>query len=267
MKKFISFALILFLISGCFISCRKKGKGNPPVLPAAATMLIDFSDFIHLHGVSGNSLDIKGSNNYNWLEAAKIVSSWQTLTANLSIPISAYKAASGREASHISGSKWGWSYNVNVAGATYNVRLTGETSGFQVNWEMYISQNGSSEFKWLTGTSDTNGTPGKWVFNESYTSQTDFLQIDWKKSGKKIETIKYTYLKNGLNKDAYIEYGSTSGNYNFYYTVHYYNETFGKFSDANIEWNSSKNGRIKSSDYMDGTWKCWDSSGIDATCN
>ena len=264
MKKFISSALILFLISGSFISCRKKDKGYPPILPVAETMLIDFSDF-----TSVNSLGVKGIDQSNWTTAVEIVSPWRELIADLSIPVSACKAATGREASHVSGSKWEWRYTVNVAGATYNVRLTGETSGFQVKWEMYVSGAGSggfSEFKWLTGTSNTNGTEGKWMFNESYTSQTDLLQIEWKRSGTKIEKIKYTYLKNGLNKDAYIEYGSASSSYDFYYTVHYYNELLGKFSDVSIEWIHLKNGRIKSADYNDGNWKCWDEYQINGEC-
>ena len=270
MKKIISFALILFLISGNFISCRKKNKYPPTLLPVE-TMLIDFSDFILTYGTSGNIIGAKGITGDNWQFAADIVSDWRTLiTRELSIPVSAYKvAATGYEASHLSGNKWEWSYNANVAGALNKVRLIGETSGFQVKWEMYISKDGSdgfSEFKWLAGTSNTNGTEGKWIFQESNTSQIDFLQIDWTRSGTKIEKIKYTFLKSGLSKDSYIEYGAASGSYDFSYAVYYYNPDLVKFSDVSIEWNASKEGRIKSTDF-DGEWKCWDTYKINASCN
>ena len=270
MKKILSSILIFSLISGTIISCRKKDKGSPPALISAETMQIDY--FKLTYGAFVNNFDVKGIDDSNWKAAAEIISPWRELTdVTLSIPVFAYKAAIGYRASHLSGSKWEWSYDVNVSGTTYNVRLTGETAGSQVKWEMYVASGsgGFSEFKWLDGTSNVNGNTGVWTFYESPASSTPLLQIDWTKSGASIEKIKYTYLKSGSNKDAYIEYGSASGGgYDSYYEVYYYNETISQFSSATIEWSrTSKTGRIKSDSYLDGNWQCWDTQQINATCN
>ena len=261
MKIFLSFALIFILMSAAFISCRQKEKGDPPTLPPAETMQIDFSNFIVTYGASLSSLDVKGIDDSNWRTAAGIVFPWQEFTDL--IPVRVYKAAVGYNAFLLSGSKWEWRYDV-YAGAEYEVRLTGETSKTQVKWEMYVSSGSFPEFKWLEGTSNINGNSGSWTLYESHDSPTTLLQIDWTKAGANIEKIKYTYLKSGTNKDSYIEYGSASGDYNFYYTVHYYNESLDKFSDTNIEWRKPSNaGRI----YLDGAWRCWNDQRNNILCN
>jgi hypothetical protein len=270
MKKILSFTLIIFLLLATFMSCREKYR-VPPVLISSETMQIDFDNFILTAAVPINSFGVKGTDDANWKTASEIVSPWRTLTAvTLSVPFTAYKTAVSYNASHLSGNKWEWSYNAIVAGVTYKVRLIGGISGSQVKWEMYVSRDGSggfTEFKWIDGTSNTNGTEGKWTFYENHTSQTALLQIDWTKSGTKIEKIKYTYLKAGTSKDAYIEYGPASEGYDFFYKAHYYNETFGRFSDADIKWVHNKEGRIKSNDYLDTNWQCWDDQKMNAACN
>ena len=272
MRKFIWFVFILFFISGNFISCKRKDKGDPPAFILSETMLIDFSNFITASRSAENNFTVKGTETYNWETAAEIAAPWRTLTSEtLLVPISAYKAASGQKVSHVSGGKWEWNYNVNVGGAIYKTRLTGEISGAQVNWEMYVSRDGSggfSEFKWLDGTSNAGGTEGKWTFNKDFSNQTALLQIDWIRTGTNIEKIKYTYLQDGQGKNAYIEFGAASGSFDYYYAVHYYNTSIGRFSDANIEWiRSSGAGRIKSADYLNGVWKCWDAQKKDTECN
>ena len=267
MKKSLSFILILFLLSTSYISCRKE-KGYPHVIPSANVMLIDFSNFIPASQQSvEKNFDVKGVNQYNWEEAVRIVSPWRELTSvTLSVPLAAYMDIANKKASQLSASKWEWSSNVTIIGEVYKVRLTGEVTGSQVKWEMYISGR-FPEFRWLEGTSNTAGTTGRWTFNESNTEQTALLQIDWTRAGTNIEKIRYTYLKNVLSKDSYIEYGQASGSYSSYYTVHYYNTNLFKFSDANIEWNASDAGRIMSADYLDGNWRCWDSQKMDDICN
>jgi hypothetical protein len=44
MKKLLIITLVIALSGATFNSC-KKDKGDPPVLPPAASMLIDFSNF------------------------------------------------------------------------------------------------------------------------------------------------------------------------------------------------------------------------------
>ncbi|HUX96048.1 MAG TPA: hypothetical protein VMV47_09975 [Bacteroidales bacterium] len=270
MKKVFTLTLIIILMSGSFSGC-KKDKGDPPGLPPAESMLIDFSNFISNSKSADLGFENKGTENLNWETAALIVGTWRTIIAvTLAIPVASFKVAVDQDPVYLSDKKWQWSYNVSAAGVIYKARLTGAIVASDVQWEMYIAREGADafpEFKWFEGTSKLDGTGGQWTIAESNTVQTPILQIDWTKSGTEIGTIKYTYLKSGNSNGAYIEYGITNNAYNAYFTVHYYSTTLVKFSDVNIEWNTStKEGRIKSSDYLLGTWYCWNAQKVNVDC-
>ena len=259
MKKSISFILILLLISGNYLSCRKE-KGFPHVIPSLDLALIDFTHFVLPNQGIEKRFDTKVITNNNWPFVVERVSSWRTLTTvNLSVPIAAYKAVIGKTVSQISSDTWEWSYNPKIAGETYKVRLTGQTTGSKVKWEMYVSGS-FPEFKWLEGTSNTDGKEGDWTFYENNASQI-ILKIEWRKLGDNIEHIKYSY------ENSYIQYTPTSGNFKHSCTVHYYNESLGRFSDVNFEWNPSIAGRVKGDDYLNGNWQCWNAQKNDENCN
>jgi len=253
MKKLVYLTLLIVLIAGFSGGC-KKDKGDPPALPPAESMLIDFSNFISSSKSAENGFDSKGTENLNWETAAFIAGTWRTIiVVTLAIPVASFKVAVDQDPVYLSDKKWQWSYNVNAAGVIYKARLTGEIKASDVKWEMYISADNSAEFKWFEGTSKVDGTGGQWLLSESSTIQNPILQIDWTKSGTTIGSIKYTYLN------------SSSLNANF--NVHYYNTSLGRFSDVNIEWNTStREGRIKSSDYLNGVWQCWDANRVNTTC-
>jgi hypothetical protein len=271
MKKVISLLLITLLFAGIFGGC-KKDKGDPPVLPPAESMLIDFSNFVITTKSADMGFENKGTENLNWQTATIVAGTWRLIIATtLAIPVASFKVAMDQDPVYLSEKKWQWSYNVSAAGVTYKARLTGQIRASDVLWEMYIAREGSDafpEFKWFEGTSKLDGTGGQWVLSESNLIQTPILKIDWTKSGTAIGTVKYTYLKSGSYNGSYIEYGLTSASLNAYFLVHYYNSTLGRFSDANIEWSTtSKNGRIKSSDYLDGLWQCWDTNRVNILCS
>jgi hypothetical protein len=270
MKKVLYLSMIILLMTAGFIGC-KKDAGNAPVLPPAESMMIDFSNFNSNVKSADISFENKGTEDLNWQTAVLIAGTWRTLMAiTLAIPVSTFKVAGDQDPVNLSGKKWQWSYNVSSAGVSYKARLTGEIRASDVAWEMYITKEGTSgfpEFKWFEGTSKLDGTGGKWTLSESNLIPQPMLQIDWTKSGTSIGTIKYTYLKTGSSNGAYIEYGLTNNSLNAYFTIHYYSSSLAKFSDVNIEWNTStKNGRIKSADYLDGQWKCWDSNRLNVIC-
>ena len=87
MKKFCSIVLILALSSGFFSGC-KKDKGDPPVLPPAESMTIDFSNFAS----AKKSLEIlpieKGTANSNWEYAATVAGFWKLIVnTTLAVPV------------------------------------------------------------------------------------------------------------------------------------------------------------------------------------
>lgn len=262
MKKLLSLILILTITAGGFFGC-KKDKGDPPALPPASSMTIDFSNFIEQKKSANSFTDLKGTESSNWDEASRIAGIWHLLiNTTLIVPVTAFKIAVDQDPVYIEDKTWQWSFSTTVGGVTYNARLTGQIGASVVTWKMYISGS-FAEFVWFQGTSNLDGTGGQWILNESSQNPSAFLQIDWTKTSSTVGTIKYTYVKNDSFKNSYIEYGLTTGTYDAFYNVHYvYN---GNFSDVDIEWNTSThNGRIRSSDYLQGDWYYWDANKINS---
>ena len=233
MKKILPLVLILILMVGCFVGCGGD-EDDAPIIPSVDFMLIDFSNFISDSNSAVNGNEIKGVDDSNWGLATSIVKPWiDLISITFDTPVKAFKSTSGMNASQ-SGDKWEWSSIGSV-----KAKLIGETSGSQVKWELYVD-----DAKLMTGTSNTDGNSGQWIFS----SQTNPLQIDWKKSGTKVETI--TYTSNGTS----IKYGlSPASGFNFHYTL----------SSSEIEWNATKDGRIK---INTGDWQCWGTSYQNIDC-
>jgi hypothetical protein len=270
MKK-IFIPVILFVFSSLLMTDCKKDKGDPPPLPPVESMTIDFSNFA---SASGKSLEFlpgqKGTSNSNWEFAATVAGIWKLiLNTTLAIPVAAFEVAVDQNPVFVSGKTWQWSYTVTYQNVSYKVRLTGLIGASDIQWKLFVSQDGTSgftEYLWIEGTSKTDGTGGTWTINQDPKNGGAFLQIDWAKTTNVVGNIKYTYLKTGSFKDSYIQYGLTSNTLNAFYTIHYFNGT--KFSDVNVEWNTTtKNGHVKSVDYMgDDNWYCWDSNRVNIVC-
>lgn len=273
MKKLFSVCMMLVLSAGFFTSCKKKDNGVAPVLPPQESFTIDFTNFASQKKSAELITEQKGNPSSNWTFAALIAGYWRGITATtLAVPISAFKLAFDNNPVFLSDNTWQWSYTVSPADITYKARLTGQIISNAVLWKMYISREGTGgfpEFVWFEGTSKLDGTGGNWTFNESSVTQEPILQIDWTKPNATIGTITYTYLKNDIYLNNYIEYGkgtTTNPLYDAYYKISLSNIR-GTFI-ANVEWNTStKNGRVKCPDYLDGKWFCWNEQKIDNLIN
>jgi hypothetical protein len=269
MKKSIYLLFTLVLSTLFFADC-KKDKGEPPVLPPQESMVIDFSNF----SSAKKSIELlpgqKGTENSNWAYAAVVAGYWNVIiNVNLAVPVLAFKVATEQTPVYISSKTWQWSYEFTLLGTTYKARLTGQIGSSDVQWKMYIAGEGTNSFAevlWFEGTSKLDGSGGQWILNQNALSPVAYLQIDWTKTSTSVGYVKYTYLKNDSILNSYIEYGLTSNVLNAYYTIHYYNGV--KFSDVNIEWNTTThNGHVKSIDYLgDSNWYCWDSNKVNIVC-
>jgi hypothetical protein len=269
MKNISSLVLILVLSTTFFTGC-KKDKGEPPSLPPQESMVIDFSNFAS----TTKSVELipgqKGTENSNWEYAAIVAGVWKLIiNSTMVVPVTAFKAAVSQTPVYISTKNWQWSYTVTLPGGTYKARLTGLIRTSDVQWKMYItgtSADAFAEFLWFEGTSKLDGTGGQWILYQNATSPVAFLQIDWTKTASTVGYVKYTYTKNDNFLSSYLEYGLTSNTLNAYYTIHYFNGV--KFSDVNIEWNTTThNGHVKSLDYLgDSNWYCWDSNKVNVIC-
>jgi hypothetical protein len=273
MKNLLALFLIAILAVSMTTSCKKE-KGNPPTLPIASSMTIDFSNFEASSKSAGMVLP-KGVNEINWDYAALVASYWDAIiTGTLVVPVTAYKLAIDQTPTYVSTKTWKWSYTASVASVSYTARLTGEITSSNVVWNMYLSESGGySDFKWFTGTSSLDGTSGQWILNISPTNDNPILQINWYKSSTDIDSIRYTYVRTLTDSGAsdpfngsYIKYGLTTGTYNAYYNVYFYYLT--GFYNANIDWSTTGIiGKVQCLNYFgDNNWYCWDANHVDATC-
>jgi hypothetical protein len=276
MKKIVLVLLAVTLITGLYTGCEKK-KDTPPALPPAATLAIDFSNFVApAKGAKG----IEVVDRTNWTLASTIAGVWNFILAvNLAVPVASFDVAVNKTPVFIGNSKWEWTYNFNVIGATYKARLTGQVRTSDVKWEMYISKEGIGAFAellWYEGTSTLDGKSGQWILNHSQAFPEPMLQIDWKATGTTVGSIKYTYIRDKKDdrsvdsfKNSYIEYGLTTNTLNAFYNVHQNTGVVNVFNDVSIEWNTTNhNGHIKANFYyQDALWHCWNETGDNVTCN
>jgi hypothetical protein len=276
MKKIYKLLPIIVLASFILTGC-KKDKGEPPSLPPAESMIIDFSNF-ESGKKSEDVIHFKGIENSNWEFAALVAGYWETIiVTTLAVPVLAFHAAINQTPIYLENKTWEWSYNSTILGATYTARLTGQIRTSDVLWKMYISREGGtepfSEFLWFDGTSDLDGTGGQWILNHSPQFREPVLQIDWTKTGTELGTVKYTYVRT-LNdsrdpdpfKTSSIEYGEKTGTFDAYYIIHYFNGA--DFSDMEVEWSTTgHNGRVKCQKFfLDTEWHCWDGNYVNIVC-
>lgn len=280
MKKFLSFFLAVVFALGIDSGC-KKDKGDPPALPPAESMVIDFSNFVSQKKSVASIDEIKGVENSTWEFAALVAGYWRTLlNVTLAVPVASFVLATQNSPAYISEKTWQWSFNtsvtVNQSSSTYKARLTGQITATDVLWKMYVSKEGTDafpEFLWFEGTSKPDASSGQWTLYHSPQFAEKVLQIDWTKSGSSVGSVKYTYVREQNNsrqtdpfRDSFIEYGRTNDPLNSFYNIHYFNGI--AFSDVRVEWNSaSREGRARSQSYF-GTnnWYCWNSNFINVTC-
>lgn len=270
MKKSLALTLLLILSAGLLSTC-KKDNGTAPVLPPKESLTIDFSNFASLKKSASIIVDNKGTNNSSWEFAASVVVVWKVMIATtLAVPVSSFTLAMDQDPVFLSNKTWQWSYNVSAAGITYKARLTGQISGTDVLWKMYVTREGTGgfpEFVWFEGTSKVDGTGGQWILYQSAVAPEAYLQIDWTKTDTSVGSIKYTFIKNlDSFKSSYIEYGLKTGTLNAFFNIQRYNNGT-KLPIVNVEWNTTTyNGRVQSADYLLGTWYCWDSNKLNTTC-
>jgi hypothetical protein len=272
MKKLFSLLIITSVLLTMFTGC-KKDKGDPPVLPPAESMTIDFTNFES--GAKGDYsiYPTKGTQTSNWEFSAGVAMLWKSIIGTtLAVPVYSFKSAVNQKAVYLDDNTWQWSVDATVLNVTYKSRLTGQITSSNVVWKMYITREGTggyTDFLWFEGTSRLDGTEGEWRLYESPQNSVEILKIDWSVTGDEIGMVKYTYTKAGNSfAGSYIEYGLTANDLNAYYTIHYYNSAFETFFDLDVEWSTTlHNGRVRCEEYYGTTdWYCWDGNYLNITC-
>ena len=270
MRRPLLLSLIILLIGGMNTTC-KKDKGEPPVLPPYASMVIDFSNFTTFKKSLPEDGFFKGTENSTWEFAAGLAGIWYTLiSSNIQVPLDAFEAASGYKPVYVSENLWQWSYGFTSGTAGYKAKLKGKVSTGSVAWKMYITDEttgGFTDYLWIEGTAKSDGSGGQWFFRQSPASDVQIFQEDWTRSGDVVTSVKYTYTKSDSNNGSYITYTVlSSSQFDSAYHIHFAD---GSYADSDIEWNSvTMDGRLKCLDYLqDQNWYCWDTNKINKICD
>ncbi len=273
MKRYFALFVVTALLMTQFSSC-KKDKGDPPVLPPAGSMAIDFDNFDQ-PGKGEYSFSLaKGTPNSNWELASGAAMIWNVIIySTLAVPVYAFQLTVDETPVYIDDNTWQWSASATVMNETYNARLTGQVAASNIVWKMYISKTGTggyTDFLWFEGTSKPDGSSGQWKLYESQSNPVEIAKIDWTAEGGKTKTVKYTFTKSGNPfAGSNIEYGTTQNSLNAYYSMYYYNASAEEFFEMDVEWSTTmKNGRISCLKFFgDTNWHCWDSNYLNADCS
>ena len=235
---------ILLLGIIIFPACETDKERDPPLLPPASSMVIDFSDF---QQTKKSELTA-----FNWVNAALNVAIWNTvITVGLAVPVAAFRESFKHEGVYHGDKEWIWSYNVTVFGVIYKADLHGTLQDDNVLWEMYVTKTDDfTDFLWYYGEVSLDQTEGFWIMNENPEDPSELLRIDWtRETGAETSEIKYTNIQpGGAENGGYIRYGKLSeGDYDYFYDIYV------KSTDKliNIQFNSeTKEGRIKEPEHQ-----------------
>lgn len=241
---------------------------EPPDIPPASTMVMDFSDFQEDNTPDAPKLRIISID--NWKRASGVVVVWDTILAvTLAIPVGAFVESFNHEPERQPDGSWQWSYDAVIDGSTYTAKLQAKAVGGDINWDMYITKAGVyTDVHWFSGVSNLIGTEGTWTLNRNPDNVTPFIGIDWHRStdGQTADITYTSIVPGGEIEGSYITMAITDetpfdASYDLYDSV----------ADEliEIEWNlADTSGRIKDSDHFgDDNWHCWDAMLQDVDCD
>ncbi|WP_420578538.1 hypothetical protein [Ekhidna sp.] len=263
MKKILTLILIipLFIFSSC--SDDDGTTQDPkPEMPPQSSMAPNFDNF---EDDGGRIAEIT-----NWTYAATSVGVYSTiLYSNLVVPVTAFKVGLNQEATYESDTElWVWEYDVLVANkGTYNVRLTADVDGSDVDWTGYVSLDGSFvDFVWFEGESNLDADAGSWVLYESPETPSPWLSVSWSDDESTgVANSEFTIQKEGDYFGSSIAYeANANATYNRGVMIIDTNAS----NTIEVDWNSpSGEGRVKSEAYFqDSAYHCWDETLNDTDC-
>jgi len=266
-----------FVILGIFVAffataCSDVNapEGEPPTLPPATSLVMDFTDFPEQQLATASTAMAAPAAGSYWMRSAFVVGVWNAIvTITLAPPTLAFIASFGNEPEwDDEAGAWVWMYDFDVLTVPHSARLEARMITDNIQWDMYISREGGfTDFNWFSGVSHASGTSGTWALNKSPDDPTEFLDIEWSRaSSGDTHDLKYTIVETGADGYGnYIEHGWTEATpYNAYYNL--YNSNTQNLTE--IQWNrTTKAGRTADDQHFgDPDWRCWDEDLENADC-
>lgn len=276
MRKLISSSLfmVLGLSAMMYLStgCEKNTQADndvAPELPPVSTLEIDFSDFNEATKSGTPDSLLADSTQKNKGTAVLNVFGWNfVLGVHMIVPVTAFKAALNHQPEQQEDGRWLWTYDCKVGAHTYTAKLYAQEIEDEVNWDMYLSQQGGfTDFNWYSGIAKKDLTEGSWKLYKSPEAAVEFVDIVWHRNVADNTTdIKYTNVEVGsAGQGGYITYGKVNDEvYNSFYEIFHIE----KDNLINIQWHRTiKDGRIRNEvAFKDTVYHCWNTDGYDVIC-
>lgn len=262
MRNMLRFPIAAGLALSLVLAGCKKEDETPdqPDLPPENAFVADMSGF----GESSSRADEA------YAFAALNVGVWNlVLYLNLVVPVAAWHEV--RTADPVWDEDleaWTWTKTFTNNTGSYTAQLQGSIDGSNVNWDMYVSQDGGyQDFLWYEGTAALNITNGTWTLNKSPEDPEPYIGIEWNNTvDSDVDDIKYTNIIPGAaGNGGYIHYGITDdADYEVFYDI------YGIEEDRLIEilYNRETTaGKVRDDvRFGDEDFHCWDETKADVTC-
>lgn len=272
MKKFRSLFLTGLIVAGILTNsgCNKDETSDAPTLPDISTMKMDTAFVSKLK--SGSAV----YEYVNFTKASVTVGLWSAAAyIYTAFPVLAFEKATSTKPVYDETAKvWIWTYNFNYLLTEYKAELTGKISETKVLWTMNISKASTPDqkFKWFEGESNFDNKSGSWQVYDPVKGAS--VRIVWSKESSTVGKIRYSNVIEGdINKNGYIEFGTTSLPMNKYFEISIVKDNITPANDGKIfriEWSSStKEGSIINVTNPTSPVKlgCWGSDYKDKLCN
>ena len=245
----------LILISNCDKNPEEPEKKEPPTLPPASSMTVDFSTF-----TTGGGLAKSTRSQQHFATAAVtvlLVNAW--VGVGLSVPVFLFAQAINTTPVLETDGKFHWRYTSKFALVQYSTDLVGwiDTEAKVSRWEMYVSAGKQlNHFKYYDGYAALDLQSGQWIFYREAApdSGRPMIQLDWQISSDTVRTLTFTnVLKGNSGQGDVLAYNVNGRELSMAYTDASENTT------ATIYWDAiTTAGCIEAPNYNDGQPGCWD---------
>lgn len=266
--KLTSFICSLFCLFFLMVSCTDNPAtigGNPPSLPPASSMNMDFSTFQNNQKTGGATTQT--TDNFGHAVTAALIMK-TVVDVNLAIPKVLLTAAANADAQLNENEKWEWSYSKTADGNSYSVRLVASrNSDNSIDWDCYVTNTelNLSDQLFFSGTTSSDATEGTWTYYnlQNTSSQEEVSQIKWTVNGENNVSLKLevTSDRNDHQGD-YIKY-TFDGTIK---TATYYDASADETTEIQLNTDSHV-GYFISPNYNGGMQSCWNDSFQDISCS
>lgn len=256
--------LMAFVATSCSDDPSSLNSDEPPQLPPAESMEVDFSTFENNQKVQGAAA-LAGENFTQAVVRAIVMKA--VVDINLAIPRALLTAASESDAEFNDEGEWVWSYTQNTGQQTYGVRLVASReNGGDVNWQFLVTNSELSieDRLFFSGTTNADATRGTWTYyNLADETNEAVSEIQWEVSGEEEVDLRLDVVSDRNNNQGdYIDY-------TFDGTVKnavYYNA--GDDETTELQWDvDTKAGFLIAPDFNNGEQACWDGNFDNSSCS